>query len=595
MIRPMLRVTLAVSIIVLVATGPAWGATWQATGLPFGGATEDVLLSAAADGTVYARGTVSGQGLLSARPPFGPFAEPLASPAAGANAPAIDFDGAGNGVALATALGVLKSAYKPAGAPAGFGSAQTVVSQTAFAGVSVTPAGDALAAWAPYPGPGAVAYADRPAGASSTFGAPAAPTGNPTADGGFGLAVVIPILDADGSATIIYTTYSGGMTTVHQVSRTSAGAAFGGDSIVAPNIGAIGASVNARGDAVVIWQSGGSIMASYRPHDGTFGAAELAATPSSVGSGFSFSSSQLGVDADGRVLLVWGDLVAGCGTTKRRIATMVRGTNGSWGGQQTTDGLTPVLGMSKSGNRFVLLYRVTGGAEADHCIVSADRAVADTGQDGVLALTPVDLPGQTVSTQPTGSDNPKAAAIDPAGNAYVLWTDGAAGPRKAAALESGTPPPGGGGAGGGGGQTTPTGATPTPTPTVPTPTLDALGQFLASAPGFIRTSKPTDARLIIECKQGTCTIIVDGQMLVYASGQTGRARGAASKKPKVFKLGRVRLTLAGGKKKTVTMPLPKAARTAAKAALGRGQKVQVTFTVTNNGAKRKAVTTFKRR
>lgn len=497
-------------------------------------------------------------------------------------------------LAIAGDTGAVKAAYRPAGAAGVFGTTQTVAaSVTAFPSVSVNAGGAALAAWAPYPAPSAIAYADRPAGAGSSFGAPAAPTGGPTADGPFGLASVFPILDADGSATILYSTVSNGLYTFRQISRSSTGGAFGASSVVVADIAAPAVAINASGDAAIAWQSGGSIMAAYRPHDGGFGSAQTAAAPAALG--FSFSSTQLGVDAAGRVLLVWGDLVNGCATTKPRISLAVRSTGGVWAAGQSVDGRNPELGLAPDGNRFVVLYRVASGAGGDPCVITADRAVADTGVDGVLAQAPQNLPGQTTSTEPTSSDNPKAATMDSAGNAYVLWTDGAAGPRKAAALESGTPPPGGGGGGdpggtGGAGNGGPPGG-PTP-PAPPAPTLDPLGQFLASAPGFVRTGSPTNARLIIDCRQGTCSIIVDGQLLVYGSTRTGRASAA---KPAKYRLARVSFTLAAGRSRTVVLKLPKAARTAAKRALARGGKVQAAFTVRNNGARRTATTTFKRR
>lgn len=38
-----------------LVAAPAGAATWQSTAVPFGGQTEDALLSAAPDGTFYAR------------------------------------------------------------------------------------------------------------------------------------------------------------------------------------------------------------------------------------------------------------------------------------------------------------------------------------------------------------------------------------------------------------------------------------------------------------------------------------------------------------------------------------------------------------
>ncbi|MFN8133664.1 MAG: hypothetical protein U0R70_19150, partial [Solirubrobacteraceae bacterium] len=299
-------------------------------------------------------------------------------------------------------------------------------------------------------------------------------------------------------------------------------------------------------------------------------------------------------DAAGRVLLAWSDLVPGCATTRPRVALAARSTGGTWGAPQTADGRNPALGVAPDGNRFVLLYRVAGGVSGDHCAVAADRAVADTGVDGTLSGTPQDLPGQTTSALPTASDVPKAAAMDAAGNAYVLWTDGAAGPRKAAALETGTPPGGGGGGGGGGAGGSGGGSAPTTSSAPASPTLDPLGQFLASAPGFLRTSAPTNARIIVDCRQGTCSIVVDGALLVYGTTRTGRA-AAKRPKPATFKLGRASFTLAAGGRRTVTLKLPKAARAAAKRALARRAKVQAVFTVRNNGATRTATTTFRPR
>ncbi len=568
------------ALVLLAAPVGAAQAAWQSTAVPFAGEFGSGTLSAAPDGTFFASAAFGNpvKAYLSPRPPFGPFAAAVPYPAGGAVGAAMDFDAAGNAVMLSTAGAGTLATYRPAGAVSAFGPNQTLTAATAFAGLSVSPGGAALSAFAAYPGPSAVQVADRPAGAPSAFTTPVNLPGNPTSNGGFGIPVVQPFLDPDGGATVVYSTYDG-LYDLVQVARATGGAAFGSPG--APfltNIPVPKIAMNAAGDAALLWAEGSTIKSSYRPHDGVFGAAQTVGTGATS---FFASLMQFGMDKDGRAIAAWSDRTAGCGSLQDTIHLASTNTTGAWNAPQTTLGLSPVLATSETGTAFVLLYRLAGGVTGDHCSLTVPvQAVADSGSAGVLALTPADLPGQATATGAGEADLPEAAAIDGAGNALVLWTTGTNGPLRAAANESGTPPPGGGG----------TIPTPTPTPTPPPaspvtptgpgtqPTLDGFGEFLARAPGTIRASAVTSVPIEVICRAGTCSVYVEGSLVVRSGARTSARTKPKSQK---FKLARVNVKLSSGQKRTVKLKLSKKARTAVRSALKGRRSVVANMTVRN--------------
>lgn len=158
------------ALVLLAAPVGAAQAAWQSTAVPFAGEFGSGTLSAAPDGTFFASAAFGNpvKAYLSPRPPFGPFAAAVPYPAGGAVGAAMDFDAAGNAVMLSTAGAGTLATYRPAGAVSAFGPNQTLTAATAFAGLSVSPGGAALSAFAAYPGPsaGGLHHPGEPSGQS---------------------------------------------------------------------------------------------------------------------------------------------------------------------------------------------------------------------------------------------------------------------------------------------------------------------------------------------------------------------------------------------------------------------------------------------
>jgi hypothetical protein len=572
---------LSVSLLAVVCAwaSTAQATTWTATDPPFSADPNGIGLRYDPLGDLFA-GANEAPYHVKVRPPGGVFGSPFGTPSAG-NLPATyAFDDAGDAVVVSSNNNTsVDAAWRPAGPSSALGPPQAVGAGASLPNIAVDPAGNALAAWAT--SDGKVTFADRPTGAGSSFGTPAHPTGDPVASAPFSVnyAVVTPILDPGGSAALVYTTFDPGPSyTLHAVYRSGPGAFTTAATTVAGPISFPSVVSDRAGDAIAVWSSGTTVLASYRPSGGVFGAPETVGTSTVSNSGT--GAVMLG---DGRVAAVWnttGPLT--CNSTGR-IAMAFR-TAGVWSATSSIPGGASSLSTGRTGDHYLLAYAY--GDCNDNPPAGTIRAAFEP--FGTLDATlSVAVPGQV----PADDNGFPTAAMDPAGNGFVLYhvisQDPGSPSLRAAVSEDATPGPTASPTPGA--TATPTAtprSTPTPSPT-PSPSGDPADALLDSVV-VIDYSGGYPSTITVSAK---CLANLDACAIEYGgyvgTGTVPNPRAAAAKaKGFRVKLKRVKATVAAGKTKQVKIKLPKRARSRIRAALKKHVKVHAVLTVKVNGHRR---------
>ena len=624
-----LAARLVVPALVLAAAPPAIGAVgWRETAGPFPWAdTYSAQLEYSPSGEAYARashfveGGDDNGGHVAVRPRGGAFARIVPHPGDPNLPPLLGFDATGAGTWASTSNAgaqatILAGPGPGPGAPA-FGAEQTLGagdSGGVAPSIAVNDAGLALVPWR-RKSDGKLVLSER-ASSSAAFGPPVTPAGEPAAETFFGAASLTwPVLDADGGGAVVYQSEANNFV-FSAVYRSGPSGTFGGATQITPSSGIAGYKLahNRIGDAVILWREPGgfnqpdTVKAVYRPHGGTFGAPEVvSANPGRL-------SDQLSVDVTGDGHVVFASAGNPVGVDCH-MATVVRrspGAGGTWtqdeyagapdGAKRFFPGGSPRVGASKAAgsDAYVLAWLSSGQAcplnDVSHY---ATASFGHAGQPFAPPAEPVSpLPGATASPNSNDGDFDPLAAMDPAGNALVVWSfrSGSVLGTGAAAYEDGSspppttnPPPGGNDPPGGnepppGGNDPPPGGGDPPKSNIEK-ILD-IGNKSQSVKKF--SAIPVE----VGCQKSggveICQFLVNGRLQVAIASQPGGPSPmrviATKRKVKTLKIPRFRTSVPAGKRRVVKIPVPKKARKLGQNALKGGGTVKAVLTFQSNQA-----------
>ena len=327
------------------------------------------------------------------------------------------FADSGDSVVVENTTSSTKTGFRPAGGPP---APLAAFAQSTWLGADANAAGAALAAFRT--ASNRLNVSDRPAGAAASFAPPATVPGDPEVVSAGFFPFVAPVLDADGSAAVLFSATGSQLKAVY---RTGTGA-FGGAVAVAVPAGVWPRlATNQAGDAALVWRDGAAVRVAYRPRGETFGAAE---TVVAHGDGRTPDADPVAaIDGSGRVFAAWPTNRPGtyaCDTIDRyRLVTAFRATSGAWSVKPDRPGQQPVVAASGATDpaaaRFLVAYQRPDPRLAGCPGFPTRRVVAELGAfDAVPA--PEILPAQEAGDE--GVYNiPGAAAVTPAGQAVVAY------------------------------------------------------------------------------------------------------------------------------------------------------------------------------
>ena len=207
---------------------------------------------------------------------------------------------------------------------------------------------------------------------------------------------------SSGEAVVAWSNAAGDVVAAHRppgrpigAARRLSGARSGSDHSVR-------VAINDRGDAIVAWQSGPGVLASYRPAGGAFGPPEAVSntgTPPSVA-----------IDPDGVATVMW----SGDGPGDGAIMASTRSSAGTYRQEYLGGGQGPTIRGDPAGNEIAWWYDVPRcwGAEAPVLIRCEDGRTFVARRDGRSF-------GGSRSTLLDTSES--RLALDGVGNAMAVW------------------------------------------------------------------------------------------------------------------------------------------------------------------------------